>query len=105
MSCSSRLLFFCINAGTCGGVNSDFHLLYVLHCPLQRQRAGAMNVGVYRRYSGVCYNDQCYNEQFLSIKSGCYNEHREILFIMEGSVIVFTKGRLFMLFKIYMYSV
>ena len=27
-------------------------------------------------YSGVCYNERGYNEQFLSIKSGCYNEHR-----------------------------
>jgi len=27
-------------------------------------------------YSGVCYNERCYNEQFLSIKSGCYNEQR-----------------------------
>jgi hypothetical protein len=23
--------------------------------------------------------NKCYNEQFLSIKSGCYNEHRGIL--------------------------
>jgi hypothetical protein len=27
-------------------------------------------------YRGVCYNERCSNEQFLSIKSGCYNEHR-----------------------------
>jgi hypothetical protein len=24
----------------------------------------------------VCYNERCYNEKFLSIKSGSYNEHR-----------------------------
>ena len=46
----------------------------------------------------------CYNEQFLSIKSGCHNEHRcynergRILFIMESSIIIFTRERLFMLF-------
>jgi hypothetical protein len=28
------------------------------------------------RYNGVCYNELRYNEQFLSIKSGYYNEHR-----------------------------
>jgi hypothetical protein len=27
-------------------------------------------------YSRVRYNERSYNEQFLSIKSGCYNEHR-----------------------------
>ena len=25
---------------------------------------------------GVCYTERCNNEQFLSIKWGCYNEHR-----------------------------
>jgi hypothetical protein len=30
-------------------------------------------------YSGVCYNERCYNEEFLSIKSGCYNERGGIL--------------------------
>jgi len=43
--------------------------------------------------------NECYNEQFLSIKSGCYNEHRlynergGILFIMESSIIVFTREK------------
>jgi len=31
------------------------------------------------KYSGVRYNERCYNEQFLSIKSGCYNEGGKIL--------------------------
>jgi len=31
-----------INAGTCEVVNSGFLLPFVLYCPLQRQRAGAM---------------------------------------------------------------
>ena len=50
--------------------------------------------------------NECYNEQLLSIKSGCYDEHlcyNEIggtLFITESSIIVFTKERLFMLFKL-----
>ena len=30
----------------------------------------------HRCYNELCYNERCYNEQFLSIKSGCYNEHR-----------------------------
>ena len=50
------------------------------------------------------YSGQCYNEQCLCIKSGCYNEHRcytecgGILFVMESSIRVFTTERLFMLF-------
>ena len=39
-----------------------------------------------------------YNEQFLSIKSGCYNERGGILFITESSIIFFTRERLFVLF-------
>ena len=48
--------------------------------------------------------NECNNGEYLSIKLGCYNEHRRykerevILFIMESSIIVFTKERLFMLF-------
>jgi hypothetical protein len=48
--------------------------------------------------------NECYSEQFLSLKSGYYNEHRcynergGILFIMESSIIVVTMERLFMLF-------
>jgi hypothetical protein len=48
--------------------------------------------------------NECYNKQFLSIASGRYNEHRcynecgGILFIMESSIIVFTRERFFMLF-------
>jgi hypothetical protein len=59
-------------------------------------------VGCVIRNDGT--TNECYNEQFLSIKSGCYNEHRcynergGILFIMEISSIVFTGERLFMLF-------
>ena len=37
---------------------------------------------------------ECYNEQFLSIKSGCYNEREGKLFITESSVIIFTSERL-----------
>jgi hypothetical protein len=71
-----------------------------------------------QRWSGYnerCYNkpmlqqtnattNQCYNKQFLSIKSGCYNEklcYNErggILFIMESSIMIFTSERLFVLF-------
>ena len=46
---------------------------------------------------------ECYKEQDLSIKLGCYNEHRyynergEILFIMESSIIVCARERLLML--------
>jgi hypothetical protein len=49
-------------------------------------------------YSGVCYDERSYNEQFLSFFSGCYDEHRAVLFLMESSIIVFTRERLFMLF-------
>jgi len=31
------------------------------------------------KYSRVCYNERCYVEQFLSIKSGSYNERGRIL--------------------------
>jgi len=34
--------------------------------------------------------NRCYNEQFLSIKSGCYNKSGGILFIMESSIIVYA---------------
>ena len=62
------------------------------------------------------YSQICYNEQILSIISGCYNEHRchnerggiisfdvthfffFLAFIMESSITVFTRERLFMLF-------
>jgi len=40
--------------------------------------------------------NECYNEQILSIKSGCYNERGGILFITESSIIVFTRERYFM---------
>ena len=33
---------------------------------------------------------ECYNEQFLSIKSGRYNEREGISFIIEISVVIFT---------------
>jgi len=39
--------------------------------------------------------NDCYNEQFLTIKSGCYNELGGILFITESSIIAFTKERLY----------
>ena len=42
--------------------------------------------------------NECYNEQFLSIKSGCCNEHGGILFIMGSSIIIFTRERSFMFF-------
>jgi len=48
--------------------------------------------------------NECYNEQFFSIKPGCcnekrsYNERGGILFIMESSIIVFTRERSFMFF-------
>jgi len=53
---------------------------------------------------GCASKNERYNEQFLSIKSGCYNEdrcyneRRRILFVLENSIIVFTRERLFMLF-------
>ena len=46
--------------------------------------------------------NECYKEQFLSIKSGCYNEREGILFygfIMKSSIILFTRERLFMPFE------
>jgi hypothetical protein len=42
--------------------------------------------------------NECYNEQFLSIKLGCYNERGGVPCIMESSIMVFTRERLFMLF-------
>ena len=51
-----------------------------------------------------CYNERMLQRTVLSIKSGCYNEHRcyhergGILFIRESSIIVFTRKRLFILF-------
>jgi len=59
---------------------------------------------VFSGFAQDTYNGECYNEQCLSIKSGCYNEHRcytergGILFTMESLIIVFTRERLFMLF-------
>jgi hypothetical protein len=53
---------------------------------------------------GFATKNECYNEQFLSKKSGCYNKHRRynerggILFILESSIIIFTKERFFILF-------
>jgi hypothetical protein len=52
---------------------------------------------------GCATTNESYNEQFLSIKSECYNEHccynerGGILLIVESTIIVFTKERLFML--------
>jgi len=34
------------------------------------------NYTLYGKYCGVCYNERSYNEKFLLIKSGCYDEHR-----------------------------
>ena len=54
-------------------------------------------------YNDWCYRNKCYNEQFLSIKSECCSQHRcykeggGILFIMESSIIVFTRESLCML--------
>jgi hypothetical protein len=48
--------------------------------------------------------NECYNEQFLSKRSRryyekrCYNERGGVLFIVESSIIVFTKERFFMFF-------
>jgi len=48
--------------------------------------------------------NECYNEQIISIKLGCYkekrsyNEHGRIIFIMESSIVFYTRERLFMLF-------
>jgi hypothetical protein len=39
-----------------------------------------------------------YNEEFLSIKSGCYNERFFYAFVMESSIIDFNRERFFMLF-------
>jgi hypothetical protein len=54
------------------------------------------------------YSWVCYNEQILSIKSGCHNERGGIIsadvarffcaFLMESSTIVFTREILFLLF-------
>jgi len=52
---------------------------------------------------------ECYNEQFLSIKSVCYNELVLMIFyafIMKSSIIFFTKERLIVYaFQIHTYSV
>ena len=52
--------------------------------------------------------NECYNEQFLSVKSGCYDEREEILsaevassfyaFVMESSIIIFNRERMYFLF-------
>jgi len=42
--------------------------------------------------------NECYNKQFLSVTSGCYNERGGILFITESSFIVFTRERFFIRF-------
>jgi len=48
--------------------------------------------------------NEYYNDEFLSIKSGCYNEHKcynergGISSIMESSIIVFTRERFVMIF-------
>jgi len=41
---------------------------------------------------------ECYKEQYLSIKSACYNEREGVLFLMESLIIVFTKDILLTLF-------
>jgi hypothetical protein len=51
---------------------------------------------------GYATKNECYNEQYLSINSGCYNEHGGrlfVFFIRERFFIVFTKERLFILSK------
>jgi len=59
----------------------------------------------------VCYNDQCYNERggiLFIMESSIIVFTRERLFmffIRDSLFIVFTKERVFMLFRIYMYSV
>jgi len=47
---------------------------------------------------GCATTNDAKTNSFLSIKSGCYNERGGILFIMEISIIVFTREKLFMLF-------
>jgi hypothetical protein len=57
-----------------------------------------------QEYSGVRYNERMLKRKVFIVKSGCYNEHRcqnkhgGILFMMESSIIVFTRERLFTLF-------
>jgi hypothetical protein len=48
------------------------------------------------KYSGMCYNERMLQRTVLSIKSGCYNERGGVLFIMESSIIIFTRERSFM---------
>ena len=42
--------------------------------------------------------NEFHNEQFLSIKSGCYNEIGGILFVIQSSAIVLTRERLLIFF-------
>jgi hypothetical protein len=49
-------------------------------------------------HTGVCYNERMLQQTFLSIKSGCYNELGGILFIVESSILVSTRERLFIVF-------
>jgi hypothetical protein len=62
------------------------------HCEVHSNSLGAVGS---RNTVGCATTNECYNEQFLSIKSGCYNESGGILFIMKTSIIVFTRKRLF----------
>jgi len=55
------------------------------------------NVDIKTNRVGCATTNEFYNEQFLSIKSGCYNERGGILFVIENSIIVFTRERMFML--------
>jgi hypothetical protein len=64
--------------------------------------AALQNAGGYGTTDDPTTNE-CYSEQFLSIKSGSYNERGMLVyvfyaFIMESSIIVFAKKRLFMVY-------
>jgi hypothetical protein len=56
---------------------------------------------VCNKYETGLYSGVCYNKQFLSVKSGIYNERGEILFINESSIIVFNMERFFYAFHVY----
>ena len=50
---------------------------------------------------GYATKNEGYNEQFLSIKSGYYNERGGMFIfslIMESTIVVFTRNKWFMLF-------
>jgi hypothetical protein len=69
--------------------------LHVVYCPNAND---TLHLRLPVKVDKNKYSRVCYNEQFISVKSVCYNERGGILFTMESSIIVVTRERMVMFF-------